>query len=340
MPGRCLEKNTVTGQARLNWGYMEYREIDGVNKKVSRLLFGTTSLTEYDERAEELLDGILANGVNSFDSARVYSDGRAEDVLGRWMEAKKNREDVVVLTKGAHPDMATWKSRLGRQDILDDINVSLDKLRTDYIDIYLLHRDDLSLPVGPIVETLNELKDAGKVKVFGGSNWTVERICEANQYAKEHGLAGFTVSSPHFGIAEQEHDLWYGGVTLTGDANKPAREWYETNQMPVVAYSGLGCGIFSGKVKSSEPEKAWEYFWEGVCKAYAGERNIKRLARCEELAKKKGASISQVAIAWMLNQKLNAFPVVSSSNLNRMKSNIDALEIDLSQDECKYLNLE
>lgn len=318
---------------------MQFRQIENVSKPVSRILFGTTNLVDYDEKSAQMLDEVFKLGVTSFDCARVYSDGKAEAVMGQWLEEKKNREKVVILSKGAHPNLSDWIPRVSKAHIEDDLKASLEALRTDYIDIYLLHRDDPEVEVGPIVESLHALYEEGKIKAYGGSNWTMERIIKANEYADKYGLKPFTVSSPHFGIAEQQFDLWYKGVTITGDENKASRDWYESNQMPVVAYSSLGCGIFSGKIKSTEPEKAKELFWENVVKAYVNDRNMTRLSRCEKLAAEKNCSVSQIAMAWLLNQKINTFAVVSSNSLSRMIENINAVDIKLTAEELDFLSV-
>lgn len=319
---------------------MEYTKITGLDKAVSRIIFGTTELTEYNEDATALLDEVLALGINTLDTARVYGDGKTEGVLGQYMEAKKNRADIVLLTKGAHPDFDTWANRVTKTDILFDIDFSLNQLRTSYADIYLLHRDDPSIHVGEIMEAMQEIIESKKAKVVGVSNWTIPRIEEANAYAKSHGLTPFTVSSPNFGLAEQLTDIWGAGcVTLSGPENKENRAWYEANQMPVIAYSSLGRGMFTGKVKSYEPERISEFLDQISVDAYGGPDNFKRLARCEELAEKKNVTVAQIAMSWLLHQKLNTFAVVSTTKSKRMESNIASLDIHLTESEIAYLDL-
>ena len=319
---------------------MEYRKITGLDKEASRIVFGTTDFTEYNENVSSLLDEILSLGVNFLDTARVYGGGKTEGVLGQYMEAKKNRSDIILLTKGAHFDFETLENRVTKADILYDIDVSLDQLRTTYADIYLLHRDDTTIHVGEIMEAMQEIIESKKAKVIGVSNWTIPRIEEANAYAKSHGLTPFTVSSPNFGLAEQLTDLWGAGcVTISGPDNKENREWYEANQMPVVAYSSLGRGMFTGKVKSTEPERIGEFMEQISIEAYGGADNFKRLARCEELAAQKGVSVAQIAMSWLLHQKVNTFAVVSTTKASRMASNIEALDIALNESELAYLDL-
>lgn len=321
---------------------MEYREIKNVDKKVSQILFGATlDCLAKDGEGDSLLDAAFEMGINTLDTARVYVDGYSESSIGGWMKRRKNRNDIVLLSKGGHFDMATGRTRVNREEMRFDLETSLKKLQTDYIDIYLLHRDDPAVPVGEIVEIFNEMHKEGKIGAFGGSNWTYERLKEANAYAKEHGLVPFTVASPNYGLAEQDTDLWGGGcVTISGPQNKEARKWYLDNEMPVIAYSSLGRGMFSGRVKSSEPERISEIMDAPSVEAYGGARNFERLRRCEELAAQKNCSVSQIALSWLLYQDLQTFAVVSSKNKERMQQNVDALKIHLTEAEKKYVNLE
>lgn len=330
---------------------MNYGNIKYVDKPVSRLLFGTAipemfaamrsvhgeepDFAQVLDRAFALLDSIYAMGINTFDCANHYG----EEALGEWMKDRGLLDKVVVLTKGAHHN--AWRKRVTDYDILSDAHDSLKKLNRDYIDIYVLHRDDPTVPVGPIVEVLNRLHREGKIGAFGASNWTHQRIAEANAYAQAHGLIPFTVSSPNFGLADQVADLWGGGcVTISGPANREAREWYAAQKMPVIAYSSLGRGFFSGRVQSSRPESAREVLDSFAQIGYISDDNFRRLARAEELAAEKGVKVPQIAMAWIMNQPLDVYAVVGSSNPERMKSNIEASELKLTEAECRWLDLE
>lgn len=318
---------------------MKYSEIPYVGKKVSRIFYGTAMppfLAGGD--GNDLLDAIYAAGVTAFDTARNYMG--AEKSLGKWIAEKNMRDKIVLLSKCAHPTMSGEK-RVNEKEIRKDFAESARNLNTDYIDIYLLHRDDPEVEAGEIVEILNAMHAEGKIGAFGGSNWTHTRIAEANEYAYKHHLIPFCVSSPNFGLAEQICDPWGGGcVTISGPENKEARGWYEKTQMPVIAYSSLGRGLFSGRVKGSEPEKAGEVLDPPAMKGYACPDNFERLRRCEILAEQKGCSVPQIAMAWIYSQSLNTFAVVGTGNPKRMKENIEALSISLTEEECLYLNLE
>jgi aryl-alcohol dehydrogenase-like predicted oxidoreductase len=317
---------------------MQYVTIPYVDKKVSRIFYGTASQPFQEGKdVNELLDAVFAMGVNTFDTARQY--GLSEKSLGKWIHDRGNREEIVILSKCGHP-APSGRKRISEKEIREDFARSVSCLNTDYIDIYLLHRDDPEIEVGRIVEILNAMHAEGKIGAFGGSNWTHQRIQEANEYAYKHDLIPFSVSSPNFGLAEQVQDPWGGGcVTISGPSNQPARAWYGQNQMPVVAYSSLGRGLFSGRVKGDEPEQASLYMDEFAMKGYGCPENFERLRRCEKLAEEKGCSVAQIAMAWIYHQKLNTFAVVSTTNAARMQENIEALSISLTEEEVQYLDL-
>ena len=181
---------------------MEYGHVQGVDKPVSRLVQGTMMLSSRElEQSFALLDAVYALGCNTFDTAHVYGGGDCERTMGQWVNERKLREKVVIIGKGAHHNQD--RKRVTPFDITSDIHDSLARFKFSYIDLYLLHRDDPTVPVGPIVEALNEHKRAGRIRAFGGSNWTHERIREANEYATAHGLTPFAASSPNFSLAEQ-----------------------------------------------------------------------------------------------------------------------------------------
>lgn len=331
---------------------MKYSRIKGLDKDISKLVFGTATpklfaavapdaTKQAEAEAFTLLDEIYSSGINTFDCAAHYG----EEIMGRWMEARGNREKCVIITKGAHPN--AWRDRVTDYDILSDANDSLKKLKIDKIDIYMLHRDSHTVPVGIIVEALNRLYNEGKITVFGGSNWTHRRIEEANAYALKHNLMTFSVSSPNFGLAEQVNDPWVGDakfadgcVTISGPENFEAREWYKENSIPVFAYSSLARGFLAGVFKSQEPEAAKNVIDEPGMLGYYCENNLERLRRCEILAQEKNVTVAQIAMAWIYNQPFDVFALSSPVTKQQIAENIAAIEIKLSEEEHKWLNLE
>lgn len=319
---------------------MSYATIPYINKPVSRIFYGTAA-EPYQSGGDgsALLDAMRGLGITAFDTARQY--GRAENALGNWIASRNNREEIVLLSKCGHHIPETGEKRVNPKEMRKDLEQSLACLQTDYIDIYLLHRDDPDVPAGQIVETFNAMHAEGKIRAFGGSNWSHRRIQEANEYAYSHNLIPFSVSSPHFGLAEQIADPWGGGaISITGSGNRDARAWYRRTQIATIAYSSLGRGLFSGKLKSSDFENAADVMDCYARKGFCSRDNFERLRRCEVLAARKNTSVSQIAMAWIFHQEINIFAVVSTGNPSRMQENIDALSLALTKQECRYLNLE
>ncbi len=316
---------------------MEYREIKGVDKPVSRLIFGSASDPFLNgENQSELLDAMLSSGINTIDTARKY--GKAEESIGMWLKKREVRDKVVILSKCAHPSVL-GKKRVNEKAIRRDFATSTRLLGTDFIDIYLLHRDDPEVDVSVPVEVFNAMHAEGKIGAFGGSNWTHQRIIEANEYAYKHNLIPFTVSSPHYSLARQVKDPWGGGcVSITGPENESARKFYQDTQMPVVAYSSLGRGLLTGKLRSKDAAMANKVLDKFAIKGYGCEDNYLRLSRCEKLAEKKDCLVAQIAMAWLYQQSLNTFAVATMSSPKRIQDNIKALSINLSDDELKYLS--
>ncbi|MDO5444707.1 MAG: aldo/keto reductase [Eubacteriales bacterium] len=315
---------------------MKYRQLPYVDKPVSEIIYGTATPEYLDGNpADEILEGIFSLGINTIDTARNYK--LSEKSIGHWLENYGHRDEIVLLSKCGHPE--DGRKRVNEKDMREDFAVSSEYLHTNFIDIYLLHRDDPDVDVGTIVEIFNALHAEGKIGAFGGSNWTHERIEAANEYAYKKNLIPFTVSSPNFGLAHQAGDPWgWGTVTITGEENADAREWYRKNQMPVIAYSSLARGLFSGRLKGTDFEKASSVLDEAGMKGYGYPENFKKLARCEELAAQKGCTVTQIALSWIYRQGINAFAVVSTKNPERMKTNIAALDIPLSEEESEYLS--
>src|SRR5579883_2112528 len=178
---------------------MRYGSIAGVGDRVSRLVMGSMVFGMEPDRLEntrKLLDRFVEAGGTTVDTARVYAKGSSERAVGEWLKGSGLRDKIVVIGKGAHHDSLTFERRVTPAAIHEDIGTSLREMQLDKIDIYILHKDDPDAAVGPIVEALNEEARDGRIGVFGGSSWTHQRIAEANEYARAHGLQPFSVSSP------------------------------------------------------------------------------------------------------------------------------------------------
>jgi len=318
---------------------MQYGQIAGLEKPVSRLALGTMIIhTERLDESFTLLDAALELGYNALDCAHVYGGGASERAVGQWLTARGNREQVVLLSKGCHHNAD--RRRVTPFDLAADLHDSLARLQTDYIDLYLLHRDDPQVPVGPLVEAFNEHLEAGRIRAFGGSNWRHERIQEANDYAAAHGLTPFAVSSPHFSLAEQVDDPWGPGcVAVSGPHEADARAWYEANQLPLFAYSSLGRGFFSGRLTRENFPEVEETMDQACRRAYCHEVNFQRLDRARELAAEKGVTVAQVALAYVVNQPLNLFALVGAANRDEAAANVEGASLTLTETERAWLDL-
>ncbi|MCY4546021.1 MAG: aldo/keto reductase [Gemmatimonadetes bacterium] len=320
---------------------MEYGNITNVDKPVSRLVQGTIMLsTAEEEYSFDLLDQVYEAGINTFDSGHLYGGGECERALGKWIEDRGLRDEIVVLTKCCH--MNSDRERVTPYDISSDLHDSLARLRTDYIDLYLLHRDDIRMPVRPIVDRLNHYIGAGNLGVIGGSNWTHDRIERANLYAATSGQQPFTVSSPNFSLAEQAEPPWRGCISISGKDGAEARSWYQENQMPLFTWSSIASGFFSGRVNRENYDGLVEQglFDESSVRAYCTDDNFERLDRVGQLAEEKERSIPQVALAYVLGQPLNIYALVGARNGDEISANLQALQTDLSAEEMAWLNLE
>lgn len=318
---------------------MQFGQVDGLDKPISRLVQGTMMINSGNlDYSFALLDGVFELGCNTFDGAHVYGGGDCERTLGQWINERGIREKVVILDKGAHHNAD--RKRVTPFDITADIHDSLARMKVNYIDLYLLHRDDSSVPVGPIVEILNEHQKAGRIRAFGGSNWSHERIQDANEYARQRGLIRFVASSPQFSLAVKVGDPWGGCVSITGPSQEAARRWYRESGMPVFAWSSLAGGFFSGRFNRNNVDQPWEDYCANVCiKSHADEDNFQRLDRATELGQKMGLTAAQVALAWVMHQGMDVFPLVGCRNVEEFKENAEALEVKLTPEQLVWLDL-
>lgn len=315
---------------------MNYGEISATGKPISRLIQGTAFFQE--ETAADhfsLLDGVYQHGCTVFDTGHLYSGGQSERVLGRWLQERNLHDQVVIISKGAHP--MNNRKRVTPEDISADLHQSLERLRADRIDVYLFHRDDRDVPVGPLVEKMNEHIRAGKISLYGGSNWTVQRIAQANRYAEEHGLVGMGASSPQFSLAEAVKEPWPGCISISGDSGRAARQWYAEQQMPLFTWSSLAGGFMSGRFTPDNLDALTDYFDQVNAQAYGYPQNFARLERAKQLAAQKGLTLPQIGLAYIFSQPLDIYTIIGSRTTAEFGANVGALEVQLSAQEVAWL---
>lgn len=321
---------------------MQYGRIDGLDKDISRLAQGCMMFSDKDDEslqaAYEILDGARATGINCFDNGHIYGGGACERAFGAWMEARGNRDDVVILTKGCHHN-ADGK-RVTPEDLKKDIACSLERMKTETLDIWMFHRDDPTQPVGPLCEALNEELAAGRIQTYGGSNWTHQRIEEINEYAYKNNLKPMVSSSPNFSLADQKESPWSDDcISISGPDHAEARQWYCDKQLPVFSWSSLARGFMTGRITRENYDSVKDELEEHIGRCYVSEDNWQRLDRCAELGQQKGLSVAQIALAFVLNQPFPTFALVGTRNQEEAESNLEALNCRLSTEEIAYLDL-
>ncbi|MCY3573843.1 MAG: aldo/keto reductase [Chloroflexi bacterium] len=318
---------------------MKYATIPGVAKPVARLLQGTVMLTA-DTRDSNfrLLDACFEHGFNTFDTAHGYGGGVCERELGAWIKARGIRDQVVILTKGAHP-YSGEPDRVAPEFIRRDLEESLERLGTDFVELYLLHRDSRDTPVDEIVDVLHEAKAAGHIGVYGGSNWLADRVAAANAYAAENSKTPFGASSPQFSIAEMIEPPWAGCISVSGAQGEADRRWYDANEISLFTWSSLAGGFMTGKFRRDNLAEFSNYWDTNPIGAYAYESNFQRLDRALELAADKGASPAQIGVAYVLSNNARYHAIVANWETEQIPENAAAADIQLSADEIAWLEL-
>ncbi|HOC03506.1 MAG TPA: aldo/keto reductase [bacterium] len=303
---------------------MKYGEIKGLDKKISRVIMGADNQTTFPHAAV-MFDDFVERGGNSFDTAFIYAGGLCEKILGDWVKSRNIRKDIIIIGKGAHTPYCT------PEDTTKQLLISLQRMQTDYIDIYLLHRDNPDIPVGEFIDVLNEHKKAGRIKIFGASNWTLKRVDQANEYAKKTGLEGFSVVSNNFSLARMIRPVWAGVVSST---DKESRQWFEKNKMPLIAWSSQARGFFTGRYSPEDKSDPT------MVECWYSDDNFMRLERVKQLAEKLGVEPTAVALAYVLCQKFPTFALIGPRSLSETRTSLKALEIELTEQQIKWLNLE
>ena len=310
---------------------MRYVPIAGLGP-CSCLALGTMAYSpDRMEQASSLLDAFLALGGNVIDTAHNYGGervGRSERAIGRWLQERRCRDRVVILDKGAHPDERG--PRVNAREIAADLAESLERLQVERIDLYMLHRDDPAVPVGPIIEACNEHVRAGRVVALGASNWSHQRIDEANAFAAAHGMAGFVASSTNLALARAQEARWAGCVSL----DEEGRAWHRARQFPLLSWSAQAAGFFTGRYRPDGPAEP------DIVRVYYAPDNWERLRRATALATELGVTATQVALAYVLHQSFPTCAIMGPLTLEEFAASAEAERVSLTPAQVRWLNLE
>ncbi len=316
---------------------MRYLHLPGIDQPVSILGLGTGTRVftpETYSQAAELLDAFLAAGGNCIDAAHIYGFGAGEKTLGRWLRERGTRGQVVLIDKGCHPVVDPqnlfgnpWVPRVTPEAIHADLAESLERLQTDSIDLYLLHRDDENIPVGSLVEALNAEQVRGRIRAFGASNWRSERLAAANAYAAEHGLKGFVISSPQFSLARPTHMFFPGTVS----ASETDLAWHTRQQFPMLAWSALSAGYVRRAAYARIDEN------DPIAQTFVANANFERMQRARELAAHKGTTLAQISLAYVLHQSFPTIALIGPTTSDHLRELFGAVQVTLNDSEVAYL---
>jgi len=312
--------------------------IDGINKPISALALGTAFYRpESKDEWFDIMDGYLSLGGTVIDTGRQY--GESEEVVGQWLEKSTARDRMVVITKCAHgPGLLPADDF--EEVVTQELAESLMHLRTDYVDLYVLHRDNPAVPVGRILDRLNAEIDRGRVVALGASNWSYARADEANEYARQHGIRGFAVVSNNLSLAVPEGPFYDG----LASADQAGERWHQNTGIPLLSWSSQARGFFTGRYTPDMRDKVGgidDKFTKRMVEIYCTDANFERLRRARQLGKEKqDYSAVQIALAWLLHKPFPVIPIVGPHTQEELVSCADATAIKLTEAEIKWLQLD
>lgn len=304
------------------------RPFPGLGRDLARIGLGTVRfrIAERDA-AFALLDAWSELGGDLVDSAARYGHGEAETVLGSWMVSRGVRDRVVLLTKGAHPD-ESGQSRMTPDQIAQDLGASLDRLGTDVVDIYMLHRDDPAVPVGEIVDALHEHVVAGRARSVGVSNWTIARIEAALADAHARGRTAITSSSVYVGLAPWRVPPWPACVD---GLDQVSAAWYARPEAPPnIAWSAQSGGVFADDFDPAHAAPEIVAAWDNQ------ETHARRL-RARALGRELGATAAQIALAYVLTGPGHPYALSGARDADGLRAAWAALDVAISPDQRSWL---
>ena len=308
------------------------RKLGNSGLEIAPIVFGGNVFgwTADEATSFRLLDAFVAAGFNAVDTADVYSKwvpgnkgGESETIIGKWLKRSKQRQQVIIATK-VGSEMGPGKKGLSNRYILTAVEDSLQRLQTDYIDLYQSHVDDADTPLDETLEAYAQLIQQGKVRAIGASNYDGKRLAEALQIGKKKGLPRYETLQPHYNLyerAEFETDL----------APLCLRE-----NVGVIPYFSLASGFLAGKYRS-EADLA-KSARGSLVKKYLNERGFRILDALDQVAKTHSATPTRVALAWLLAQPSVTAPIASATNLDQLRELLSAADLKLDRETLEQLN--
>ncbi len=300
---------------------MRRRKLPGLDAEVSVVALGGANLVSFTQAAI-ICDAFFERGGNVLDSAWVYGRGLCDRLFGAWMAARGVRDDIILIGKGAHAPL-TYPDVIARQ-----LTESLDRLQTDVIDVYFMHRDNPDVPVGEFVDAMDAEAKAGRIRIYGGSNWTRERMDAAFAHAEKNGRRPPGALSNNFSLAEMVNPVWAGVLACSDAAWKT---WLRRRGIPDFAWSSQARGFFTDRAapdKRDEPE---------LVDSWYSDKNFARRARAIALGERLGKTPLQVALAYCLAQDFPVIPLIGPLALGELENSLEALDITLTPEDVRWL---
>lgn len=271
-----------------------------------------------EETAFENMDLYIQKGGNVIDTARLYTNGKSEEIIGKYLKDRKLKNKIIISTKAAHPPVVHMEiNRLSKAEIEKDVDTSLSLLGVDSIDILWLHRDDHSVPVETVVDAMDNIIKKGKVKYWGVSNWQGSRMEEANEYAKSKGMPQIFGGQIQWSLAKPSHIY---DPTLVA-MNSIEAEYYKKYDAPVFAFASQGKGFFEKYDQNCLSDKARERYY---C-----EENIKTYHVLKKISTETGYSLTALGLAYLIKQKdFDVFPIIGCSKPEYVTKAMEAFDVD------------
>ena len=313
---------------------MNFCALPGIIRPLSVLCLGTANYGSAYTREESfaLLDAFAEAGGNFLDTAHVYADwlpkghGASERTVGEWLRTRGVRDNFAVATKGGHPRLETMeKSRLRPEDLTRDLTESLERLGTDRVDLYWLHRDDPAVPVGEILAALNEHQASGRIRALGASNWRPARLKAVAEYAEAHGLTGFVASQIGWSLAVPNvvQGQWYDALYMDAEA----LEYHCMGGLQVIPFSPQAGGFFAHPYDTADAKYA----------LYHNEVNAGRWDRVQRLAEEHGVSANAIALAYILEHPCGGSAVIGPRTVEQLQDSVQVVGLRLSEAEREFL---
>jgi aryl-alcohol dehydrogenase (NADP+) len=314
---------------------MQYTRLGNTGLKVSRLCLGCMSYgggyagrfewTLGYEDAKKIIDKAIDYGINFFDTADVYSNGKSEEIVGKALEGRRN--DVVIATKVFSPTgTGPNEGGLGRKHVRQNLKRSLANLRTEYVDLYQIHRWDYETPIVEVLDTLTQLvRREGTVNYVGASSMWAWQFAKALYTSDRLGLERFVSMQNHYNLAyrEEEREM----IPLCREEG-----------VALIPYSPLARGFLSGRYKRGEKPSGRRYEKDDLLRVrFFKEEDFDVVERLGEVAKEKGVTPIQLALAWLLNKPGITSPIVGPTKGEQLDELVAALDISITSDEKRRL---